>query len=603
MNIYLPRKTLPIIQFLAFHYFFIRSQFFEGNFLRSPRRTYQPFPPSSLHPQAGLLSPFIVKLQADRMSGHHEAPATGLAIFVTPNTCNSCQVRFGSTARLKAHLTEQLQCPEALREGRMAEIHDLSGLEASSASRLPDRLIPIIIKADPSPKLPTKPTEQLKNIFAIVSSGNTTKPAAQDWDHDQLLHACTLLVDDIFLQHELEQQDHPECHSHAVETLVSTDLLKNLNWSEWGLASAIEERMEWINAHSNNGLYQFALPGAQTIALAVALELRQLKPDRNTLVFQRIADHSILAKLTTSVVAYSVGIRNLFIVSDFPRHPDSSKESADQDVSMTGSEEHEPTDLAGRPEPKNDWNDACEADRADLQDAAVPFSPDECAIVPFVSPSNPYGDLLARVAAIPRDEVFPDGSIACTNPITVTREQVTSEVSDFLDAIEGTGLGQKDPVLLFFKHFSGPKNWKLKLLSQHNKDKICCWLMTKNQATLSGQVEVFADKDLTTMLCASPVTITLPPRYDWNALSDVAEDLRTLATSLINSPELSTFLHHEANIIEVSNRHFQDGCMKLEAKAEALRQTIRELKSSNDQFRGPYAPSKRRRMDDENTST
>lgn len=59
-------------------------------------------------------------------------------IFVTPNTCKSFQVYFGSTARLKARFTEQLQCPEALREGHMAEIYDLSDLEASSASRLPD---------------------------------------------------------------------------------------------------------------------------------------------------------------------------------------------------------------------------------------------------------------------------------------------------------------------------------------------------------------------------------------------------------------------------------------------------------------------------------
>jgi hypothetical protein len=82
------------------------------------------------------------------------------------------------------------------------------------------------------------------------------------------------------------------------------------------------------------------------------LELRQLKPGRNTIVFQRIADHSILAKLTTSVVAYTIGIRDTFVVSDFPRQPDSSKESADQDGSMTGTEEYEPTDLADPPEPK-----------------------------------------------------------------------------------------------------------------------------------------------------------------------------------------------------------------------------------------------------------
>jgi hypothetical protein len=46
-------------------------------------------------------------------------------------------------------------------------------------------------------------------------------------------------------------------------------------------------------------------------------------------------------------------------------------------------------------------------------------------------------------------------------------------------------------------------------LSQHNKDKIFGWLMTTNQATLSGQVEVFANKELTSMVCASSVTIAL----------------------------------------------------------------------------------------------
>lgn len=192
-----------------------------------------------------------------------------------------------------------------------------------------------------------------------------------------------------------------------------------------------------------------------------------------------------------------------------------------------------------------------------MEDSRQLTRPSGIEEVPFVFPQTPYGGLLSRIAALPEDYIEADNTITFQGRMIVSRDDVTTEAQDLFDQLLQYGVDDEERRQDVNWGLGGTKQRKVHLLSYDNKVKLRNWTRLAQHELLLAELEKAMSIDKTSITLTQPFVLKLPHRYQWNALADIAADLRILGGAMRESSETRLILSQLANKLTQATHGFK----------------------------------------------
>ncbi|KFA53774.1 hypothetical protein S40293_10552 [Stachybotrys chartarum IBT 40293] len=557
-------------------------------------------------------------------------------IYQTRLSCADCNFKGKTTEELVHHLDEGV-CPIAVRQKRPARIQNLEDPEVSPVQVPDGKSVPIVAWiGTPDDRLEDDLSEAARALLDRTKKSPSIPASWDDWKQGDEFTVSQYLVGDVLRKLKLRKEDHMECMSKAVNMISSYHVLTKRNLSDWGSYKNISDNLMKIQSYKMlYPGYVFTLGGPAALALAVVLELKHLRRNKESGFFKRIDACKVMDLLTTAIYAFTNGqTAAILMVRDIPenmrtlmeqdvgggsstslvmeraqrkalkeklRHmamnrdrlesanavTDDGQDEMDHDQNLTlGSQ-----DLTDAEDSGDDGSSSADEDieSQPIVDSHQLPGPDGVEEVPFIFPQTPYGGLLSRMAALPQDYVEADNTITFQNRKIVTRIDIMEEAQDLFDHLLQYGVDDEKLRRDVNHVFGGNNQWKVNLLSHDNKVKLWNWARLGQHELLLAELEKAMPNDKTSVTLHQPFVLKLPHRYQWNALADIAADLRILGGAMRESSETRLIISQLANKLTQANMWIQDvvslahqttGAM---IKADGLLQTLSKSKDHTTQ--------------------